>query len=400
MNFWQDIKNKNGIILCLAPMADVTDAAFRFVISKYSKFNGDQGKINLFLKNQHLDKPVPRSFSGVGFVTYTEFVSADGLVRAPEAGRKKLLKDLEYSEIERPIVAQFFTSKPDMMEKAAALAVELGFDGVDINMGCPDKSIEKQNAGAALMKNPKLAREIIAAAKQGTKNKIPVSVKTRLGYNKDELETWLPELLAENPTAIIIHARTRKEMSKVPARWERIKRAVEIRNKIQNFSTPQPQKCTDIFLLENSSCSPQSGSQGISDVVVPKNSQKTLIIGNGDVADTDDARRKCEETGADGAMLGRAVFGNPFLFSELRKKKRPEQSEGQVTAEKKLQVLLEHTKLFEQKFKGIKNFSIMKKHFKEYLKNPSLRDLRFKLMRTENAKEVEEIISNFGFPAK
>ena len=337
MNFWNEIKKP---ILCLAPMSDVTDAAFRFIIAKYSK-------------SDH--------------VTYTEFVSADGLVKAPEAGRRKLLKDLEYSEIERPIVAQFFTNKPEMMEKAAQLAVELGFDGIDINMGCPDKSIEKQGAGAALMKNPLLARELIKAAKQGVSrgalakwgnvNKsIPVSVKTRLGYSKDELETWLPELLAENPAAIIIHARIRKEMSKVPARWERIKGAVEIRNELQS---------------------------------------NTLIIGNGDVTDTDDARKKCEETEADGAMLGRAVFGNPFLFSDLRKEKRPERSEGQITPEEKLQVLMEHTKLFEEKFRGIKSFAIMKKHFKEYLKDFNLRDLRFKLMRTKSAEEVEKMIKDY-----
>lgn len=335
MNFWEKMKKSDKPILCLAPMADVTDAAFRYIIAKYSKSD---------------------------YVTYTEFVSADGLVLAPEAGRKKLLKDLEYSEIERPIVAQFFTSKPEMMEKAAALAVELGFDGVDINMGCPDKSIEKQNAGAALMKNPKLAREIIAAAKRGIQRSdlkknpqgqtlgIPVSVKTRLGYNKDELEEWLPELLAESPAAIIIHARTRKEMSKVPARWARIARAVEIRDEIQS---------------------------------------KTLIIGNGDVLDVADATKKCEESGADGAMLGRAIFGNPFLFSSHA-----------PTTEEKLKVLIEHTKLFEKKFSGVKSFAIMKKHFKEYLKDLSLRDLRFKLMRTENAKEVEEIISDFRLPTQ
>src|SRR3990167_9896038 len=133
LGFWEKMKRP---VLCLAPMADVTDTAFRHIISKYSD---------------------------IPHVTYTEFVSADGLVRAPEAGRRKLLKDLEYSEIERPIVAQFFTGKPEMMEQAAKLAVEFGFDGVDINMGCPDRSIEKQGAGATLMKNPKLAREIIAA---------------------------------------------------------------------------------------------------------------------------------------------------------------------------------------------------------------------------------------------
>ncbi len=333
MNFWNEMKKP---ILCLAPMSDVTDAAFRFIIAKYSKSN---------------------------YVTYTEFVSADGLVKAPEAGRRKLLKDLEYSEIERPIVAQFFTNKPEMMEKAAQLAVELGFDGIDINMGCPDKSIEKQGAGATLMKNSKLAREIIAAAKQGAKNKIPISVKTRLGYNKDELETWLPEILTENPAAIVIHARTRKEMSKVPARWERIKRAVEIRNEVAENNFLRSQDASHISLREYS---------------------QPLIIGNGDVADTDDARKKCEKTGADGAMLGRAIFGNPWLFADY-----------QPISEEKLQVLMEHTKLFEEKFKGIKSFAIMKKHFKEYLKDLNLRDLRFKLMRTESAEEVEKIIKDY-----
>ncbi len=329
----------NKPILCLAPMADVTDAASRFIISKVSKTDFEYGA-----RKSVFDT----------FVTYTEFVSADGLVLAPEkparpnghsgGGRKKLLKDLEYSEIERPVVAQLFSSRPEMMEKAAALVAELGFDGVDINMGCPDKSIEKQGAGAALMKNPKLAREIIAAAKCGVKGRIPISVKTRSGYNKDELETWLPELLAENPAAIIIHARTRKDMSKVPARWERIKRAVEIRDSFNS---------------------------------------KTLIIGNGDVKDVADAEKKCIETGADGAMLGRAIFGNPWLFSDYK-----------PTTKERLEVLLDHIKLFEEKFEGIKSFAIMKKHFKEYLKDPNLRDLRYRLMRTETAKEAEEIIKN------
>jgi len=343
MNFWEEMKKP---ILCLAPMADITDAAFRFIISKHSKITPHFSK----------ERGEPSANS---YVTYTEFVSADGLVKAPEAGRKKLLKDLEYSEIERPIVAQFFTNKPEMMEKAAQMAVELGFDGIDINMGCPDKSIEKQGAGAALIKNPKLARELIIAAKVGVKNKIPISAKTRLGYSKDELETWLPELLAENLAAIIIHARTRKEMSKVPARWDRIKRAVEIRNEIQDFSSPH----------------------------------KTLIIGNGDVADTDDGRRKCDENGADGAMLGRAIFGRPWLFSncsELENIKNPE------VVEKILEILVEHIKIFEEKLGGFKNFAIMKKHFKEYLKDLSLRDLRFKVMRTNTAKEAEDILMQFN----
>lgn len=314
-NFWNKLPKP---IYVLAPMADVTDVSFRYVIAKYGKPD----------------------------VMWTEFVSADGLVLAPEAGRKKLLKDLEYSEIERPIVAQLFSSKPENMRKACQLVRELGFDGVDINMGCPDKGIEKQGCGSAMIKNPKLAKEIIMAAKEGAGD-LPVSVKTRLGYNKDELETWLPEILSANPAVVTIHARTRKEMSKVSARWERVKRAVEIRNELKS---------------------------------------DTLIFGNGDVKDVEDAKTKAEETGCDGIMIGRAIFGNPWLFSKNKN----------INIKDKLKVLLEHTKIFEEKLGGIKNFALMKKHFKSYIGEfDGAKDLRTKLMETENINEVEGIINEF-----
>ena len=304
-------------IFALAPMADVTDAAFRRIIAKY-------GRPDLM---------------------YTEFVSADGLALAPEEGRTKLLKDLLYSEAERPIIAQFFTANPEHMRKAAELARELGFDGVDINMGCPDQSVIKQGAGASLMKTPELVAELIKAAKEGAGG-LPVSVKTRLGYNKDELEEWLLVLLKAEPARITIHARTKKEMSKVPARWERVKRAVEIRNAL--------------------------GS-------------KVLILGNGDVKDLADARNKVKETGADGVMLGRAIFGNPWLFSEHI-----------PTLEEKLKVLVEHTKLFEELLGDVKSFNIMKKHYKAYVTGfEGAHDLRTELMGAADAADIERIIKRF-----
>ncbi len=298
-------------------MANVTDPAFRAVIAKY-------GKPDVF---------------------WTEFVSADGLALAPEGGRKKLLKDLEYSEAEHPIVAQFFTSSPEHMKTAAELAVKLGFDGVDINMGCPDRTIEKQGAGAQLMKNAKVARALIRAAKEGAAG-LPVSLKTRTGYNKPELDTWLSEVLKEDPAVVTIHARTRKEMSKVSARWEFVKRAVEIRN--------------------------EAGA-------------KTLIFGNGDVENLEEARRRVEETGCDGVMLGRAIFGNPWLFS------------GHLpTTEEKLRVLVEHTKLFEQFLGDTKSFAIMKKHFKAYVSGfGGAVELRARLMETASAGEVETIVGEY-----
>jgi tRNA-dihydrouridine synthase len=137
--FWSGILADSFVepILVLAPMADVTDAAFRRIIAKYGKPD----------------------------VMWTEFDSADGLIRANEKGKRKLMRDLLYSKKERPIVAQLFSANPEYMYKAARLARELGFDGLDINMGCPDRGIEKQRAGAALMKNPRLAREVLRAAK-------------------------------------------------------------------------------------------------------------------------------------------------------------------------------------------------------------------------------------------
>jgi nifR3 family TIM-barrel protein len=318
MNFWNDLQKP---ILALAPLADVTDAAFRRVIAKYSKVPG-----------------------GHPYITWTEFVSADGLALAPEEGRKKLMADLIYTEAEHPIIAQFFGSRPENMEKAAALAKELGFDGVDINMGCPDKSIEKQGAGAASIKDPLHAQEVIAAAKQGAGD-LPVSVKTRLGYNKDELEEWLPKLLEAEPALVTLHARTRKEMSLVPARWERVKRGVEIRNEL--------------------------GS-------------KTLIFGNGDLKDVPDALQKISETGADGAMLGRAIFGNPWLFA------------GEAPALKeRLQVMVEHTKLFEELLPH-KSFAIMKKHYKAYVTGfDGAAELRGELMNAPNAATIAEIVDKW-----
>ena len=318
--FWDTLPKP---FFVLAPMADVTDASFRRLIAKYSKPDGPSAM-------------------------WTEFVSADGLALAPEEGRKKLLADLIYTEAERPIVAQFFTSRPETMEKAAALAREMKFDGVDINMGCPDSSIEKQKAGAAMMKDPARAKEIIFAAKAGAKE-LPVSVKTRLGYNKDELDTWLPELLSANPAAITIHARTRKEMSLVPARWERVKRAVEIRDEVN----------LDV-----------------------------LILGNGDIKNMDDARQRVAETGADGAMLGKAIFGNPWLFSNSREW-------ANIPITEKLEVLVEHTKLYEELLPH-KSFAIMKKHYKAYVTGfDGAAELRARLMEAKDSKEIEETVSEF-----
>jgi nifR3 family TIM-barrel protein len=326
-SFWNSVPKP---FFALAPMADVTDAAFRSIIAKYSNHGTPDGGPDVF---------------------WTEFVSADGLM---SQGREVLKRDLIFSDNERPIVAQLFGSNPEVMEGAARLCMELEFDGIDINMGCPDKSIEKQGSGAAMIQNPEQAKAVIVAAKRGAPT-LPVSVKTRVGYNKVMLDDWLPQLLRCDLAAITVHARTRKEMSSVPARWEHVKEAVEIRNAI---------------------------------------GAETLIIGNGDVKNIEDAKQKAFETNCDGVMLGRAIFGNPWLFAQSRNNQDSVQG---ILLEERLRVMVEHTKLFEELLGDIKSFAIMKKHFKSYIGSfEGAKEFRMQLMdEAKNSHDVEKIVDNF-----
>ena len=305
----------------MAPMADVTDAAFRQLVAK----------------------------CGAPAVFWTEFVSADGLYHTREIKKMRdeenpLVGILTKSKIERPIVAQIFSARPDMIAYATKLVAELGFDGIDINMGCPDRAIEKQGCGAAMMKNPKLAQEIIRAAQKASA--LPVSVKTRIGYNTESLDEWLTALLEASPAAITLHLRTRKEMSLVPADWELMKKAVEIRNRVN---------------------------------------PKVLLIGNGDVQNLNDARMKVSESGCDGAMLGRAMFGNPWVFAGRK-------SEDTPLAEK-LAALIELAQDFE-KLTPRKNFSILKKHIKAFVTGfDGAAELRAKLMETDSAATLAAAVA-------
>ncbi|OGD68595.1 hypothetical protein A2996_01700 [Candidatus Campbellbacteria bacterium RIFCSPLOWO2_01_FULL_34_15] len=320
-NFWNKIKKRPFFVL--APMADVTDVSFRQVVAKY-------GKPDVF---------------------WTEFVACDGLC---SVGQEKLVKNLlQFSEKERPIVAQLFGSNPENFEKSARLIKKLGFDGIDINMGCPQKNILKQGAGAELIKSTKLAKEIIRATKKGAGG-LPVSVKTRIGYNKNEIETWIPAILEEEPVVLTIHGRTKKEMSKVSAHWDIIRDVVDIRDRMKS---------------------------------------KTLVIGNGDIFSFEGGLEKAKMSGVDGIMVGRGIFGNPWFFSG----KNP-------TIKEKMKVALEHTKLFEKIFgetrenKKIfggraRNFALMKKHYKAYINGfDGAKELRIKLMDADSLKEVGDII--------
>ncbi len=324
-NFWENMKKP---IFVLAPMANVTDSVFRKLFAKYGKPD----------------------------VIWNEFVSSDGLM---SKGRAKLLHNLDYTEAERPIVAQLFTGHSEAMEGASKLVAELGFDGVDINMGCPDRAVEKQGGGSALIKNPKQAIDIIKSARKGVENAfgkkgkkkfprtiIPVSVKTRIGYNKIDFD-WIKTLLEQNLPVLTVHLRTRKEMSDVQAHWEVMPEIVKLRDEI---------------------------------------SPKTLIIGNGDIESIEHGLMKIKESGCDGVMVGRGIFGKPWFFNS--KIKNPDKSF-------RLKVLLEHTKAFEKAFKNIKSFDVMKKHFKAYVSGwDGAKELRVELMNCKNAKEVAKVLKS------
>lgn len=354
MSFWKQLSDRKKPFFCSAPMADVTDVAFRRLLAEHGKPD----------------------------VMWTEFVSANGLM---SAGRDVLKRDLAYSENERPIIAQLFSADPNTMEQAGAYCAELGFDGVDINMGCPDKTIEKQGAGASMIKTKERAGEVIRAVKRGiaaTGKNIPVSVKTRVGYANDEIDTWIRFLLEQDIASLCVHARTRKELSNVPADWSRIKRVVALRNEI----APQ-----------------------------------TVIIGNGDVISLTDGIQKAKETGCDGIMVGRALFGNPWFFDSTRhtvasipkkrpwwvrktplryffdtKRSAPQSAVNPISIQERLEMLVKHTTLFTELLGDIKSFSIMKKHYKAYCTGfPGAKELRMQLMASNSSEEVRVMVGRF-----
>lgn len=316
--FWKKLKKP---IVGISPMSGITDEPFRLMFLKY-------GKPDVF---------------------WTEFVSADGLF---SRGKEVCLKNLKFNKKERPIVAQIFGADPENIEKAARLVRKLGFDGVDINMGCPDRAIEKKGAGAMLIKNPELAKKIIRAAIKGAKGRkkdIPVSVKTRIGYEKNQINEWIPILLQENISALIIHFRTKKELYFGKPHWELAKEIVALKNKY---------------------------------------APKTLILGNGNVKSLKEAKKLAKENMLDGVLVGRALIGNPWFFC----KKEPSIAD-------RLNAILEHARIFATIGKE-KHFDSIKKHFHAYSKGfRGAKDLREKLMKAKNLDETKKIIKDFKIKA-
>ena len=314
MNIWNQLKKP---FLILAPMEGVTDILFRQVIAH-------AGRPDLF---------------------FTEFTNVSSY--ASEKGRANALERLEIAPTDSPIIAQIWGKNPDHFSEISSALAELGFSGIDLNFGCPDKHVNKAGGGAAMIRTPDLAVECYRNARKNTD--LPVSIKTRLGWSDpEEYRIWLPILLNEHPSALTVHLRTKKEMSKVPAHYELVPDIIKLRDKI---------------------------------------SPETKLIINGDIKDRTHAltlHAKYPEI--DGFMIGRGVFENPYCFTNHT-----------PTQEELMNLLKLHLDLYEEYTKKHHvNFETLKHFFKIYINNFSgAKELRAKLMETHNIKEVRKILQIF-----
>lgn len=340
MNFW---KNLPQHFAGLSPMDGVTDFPYREIQAKYG----------------HPD------------VMYTEFVPVEGITH----GATRLFKDFLYSEQQHPIVAQIYGHTPEDFRTVSTIVAALGFDGVDINMGCPAKNVTHLGSGAALIQTPKLAQEIIRNVQFGVqdwvngkevkdlnlceeikdklstrisslteRHQIPVSVKTRLGYQHPVHKEWIETLLEMNVQTIALHGRVLKQFHSGEVRWDLIAECAEIA------------KQTD-----------------------------TLILGNGDITSIQQGKELCEKYHIDGFLIGRASMGNPWIFRN-----------HDVTIEERFQVAIEHAKLYENTFSGGEkyNFLPMRKHLGWYIKEfRGASEIRQQLIRTNSWEEVRDVLN-------
>ena len=309
---WQELPKP---FLILAPMEGVTDIMFRQVVAK-------AGRPDLF---------------------FTEFTNVSSY--ASEKGRANALERLEIAPTDAPIIAQIWGKNPEHFAECAAALEDLGFSGIDLNFGCPDKNVNKTGGGAAMIKTPELAVECFRNAKKFTN--LPVSIKTRLGWSKvEEYRDWLSILPNEHPAALTVHLRTKKEMSKVAAHYELIPEIIKLRNEI---------------------------------------SPETKLIINGDIKNRKEARNLYEKyPEIDGFMIGRGVFQNPYCFTD-----------HEATKDELMELLYLHLDLYEKySKKHYISYEPLKHFYKIYINNfPGASELRAKLMETHSVEEAREVLA-------
>ncbi len=358
VNFWQKILAEKKMILALSPMDGVSDYPFRAINKKYGKMD----------------------------VVFTEFANVEGICRSKST---QILNHFDFDQKQRPLIAQIFGKTVTYFKQAAVLLCAMGVDGIDINMGCPAPTVASHGSGAALIKNPGLAREIIRAVQEGVKEwseglnpadcpdlsplmlqalaqkkekfaledadrkKQPtVSVKTRIGFHEEEMASWLPNLVQMRLAAISLHGRTLKQSYSGRSDWSVIGRAAAL---------------------------------------IKKEDPNIVFLGNGDVQDYEEALEKVKTYGVDGVLIGRASFGKPFVF--LTKEERKEFFAKYNIFE----IAMEHAKLYEQTYAQTEKYSFlpMRKHLAWYTKGvDQAAIIRSELVRSNNSLEVAKILKN------
>lgn len=312
MNIWDKLAQSSPFFV-LAPMDDVTDTAFRQVVA-------DTAPPDLF---------------------FTEFASVDGL-QSP--GRSNVMQKLKFTEREHPLIAQIWGLRPENFYKSAQEIAQMGFDGIDLNMGCPTPTVTKKGACSALINTPTLAAEIIAATKEGAGD-LPVSVKTRIGFKQIITEEWCGFLLQQGIAALTIHGRTAKEMSKVPPHWDEAAKVVDIRNDMKI---------------------------------------KTYIVGNGDILSRADGVTKAKQYKLDGVMIGRGIFKNPWVFG---------QTDYLYNEQERLKLFYNHIELFEQAWGADKNPATLKKFAKMYINGfEGASDIRSEAMMSKDLAGLRKVV--------
>jgi tRNA-dihydrouridine synthase len=353
-------------IIGLAPMDGVTDSAFRHIVALYGKPD----------------------------ISFTEFTNVHDIC----SGRIKAWDSLRYSDLEHPVIAQIYGNDPWLFYQAAHVICDLGFDGLDINMGCPSKNVASSGSGAGLIRNPALALELIAMARKGIQDwsegqlltqiglkpnvvnaiaqlqaeqcqldgqrrriSIPLSVKTRLGYDRNIINEWSDCLIQARPEAISIHGRTLSQMYRGHSDWEAIAQAAS-----------------------------RIRTHGI------------LTFGNGDIRTLSEAQVRIKEAGVDGVLIGRGALGNPWIFQGTRKLRHairagasPSRIDITPTLPEKFRVMIEHAKLFESIY-GKERFPRMRKHLGWYCSNfPHAAVLRSQLVRTQSSLDAINLVNQY-----
>ncbi|MGA2381767.1 MAG: tRNA-dihydrouridine synthase, partial [Spirochaetia bacterium] len=280
----------------LAPMEDVTDTVFRRIVQ----------------------------IAGAPDLLVTEFTSTDGLCTA---SRHRVIGRFRFTAGERPLIAQIWGNTPEYYRRVAAEIREMGFDGLDINMGCPVRKIIERGSCGALIENPGLAAELIAAAREGARG-LPVSVKTRIGVTESRAEEWLGFLLDQGIAALTVHGRTVVQQSEGEADWDIVALAVRLRD---------------------------------------ETAPHARIVGNGDVRTADSFHQRLEESRADGIMIGRGIFENLFLFRAIRGGPEPHDF-ALLSPEEKIAWFHRHIALHEDTWGPAGRFDVLKKFAKTYLR--------------------------------